>query len=118
MAQMTKHRERLSRPPIRRPINRTAVALWRHFPGDNQRPADLAQSQLIWQREYDWDFIKVSPSSSFHVLIGASRTKWQGGDEVARVYTNAWSSNRKTGPRSGRSAPLRGITPGRSAAWS
>ena len=117
MAQMTK-RERLSATINGQEVDRIAVALWRHFPGDDQRPADLAQSQLVWQREYDWDFIKVSPSSSFHVLDWGVQDEWQGGNEGSRVYTKRWSSSRKTGPRCGRSALPKGITPGRSAAWS
>ena len=45
MAQMTK-RERLSATINGQEVDRIAVALWRHFPGDDQRPADLAQSQF------------------------------------------------------------------------
>ena len=36
MAQMTK-RERLSATITGQEVDRTAVALWRHFPGDDQR---------------------------------------------------------------------------------
>ena len=117
MAQMTK-RERLSATINGQQVDRVAVALWRHFPGDDQRPSDLAQSQLVWQHEYDWDFIKVSPSSSFHVLDWGVQDEWQGGNEGRASTPNAWSSSPKTGPHSGLSAPRRGITPGRSAAWS
>jgi uroporphyrinogen decarboxylase len=61
--------------------------LWRHFPGDDQRPADLAASTLAFQREYDWDFIKVSPSSSFCLVDWGARDEWVGGDEGSREYT-------------------------------
>ena len=110
MAQMTK-RERLSATINGQEVDRIAVALWRHFPGDDQRPADLAQSQLVWQREYDWDFIKVSPSSSFHVLDWGVQDEWQGGNEGSRVYTKRvvfkpedWAALRPLGPTEGHHA--------------
>ena len=110
MAQMTK-RERLAATINGQEVDRTAVALWRHFPGDDQRPADLAQSQLVWQREYDWDFIKVSPSSSFHVLDWGVEDEWQGGNEGSRVYTKRvvfkpedWAALRPLGPTEGHHA--------------
>jgi len=110
MATMTR-RERLLATISGEEVDRIAVALWRHFPGDDQRPADLAQSQLVWQREYDWDFIKVSPSSSFHVLDWGVEDEWQGGNEGSRVYTKRvvfkpedWAAIRPLGPVEGRHA--------------
>lgn len=109
-AKMTR-RERLLATVAGEPADRTAVALWRHFPGDDQRPADLAQSQLVWQREYDWDFIKVSPSSSFHVLDWGVEDQWQGGNEGSRVYTKRvvfepedWATLRPLGSAEGHHA--------------
>jgi uroporphyrinogen decarboxylase len=56
-------------------------------PGDDQRPADLATATLQWQRQYDWDFIKVSPSSSFCLVDWGAEDRWIGGDEGNREYT-------------------------------
>jgi uroporphyrinogen decarboxylase len=86
-AQMTR-RERLLAISNGEPTDRAAVALWRHFPGDDQRPADLAAATLTWQREYDWDFIKVSPASSFCLADWGVQTRWIGGDEGTRDYVN------------------------------
>ena len=86
MAQMTK-RERLLATVNGQQVDRVAVALWRHFPGDDQRPADLATAILQWQREYDWDFIKVSPASSFCLADWGAEDRWIGGDEGNREYT-------------------------------
>lgn len=69
------------------PVDRTAVALWRHFPGDDQRPADLAWATLAWQAQWDWDFIKVSPASSFCLVDWGAADQWVGGDEGNREYT-------------------------------
>jgi uroporphyrinogen decarboxylase len=109
-ARMTR-RERLLATIAGQPVDRIAVALWRHFPGDDQRPADLAKSQLVWQQENDWDFIKVSPSSSFHVLDWGVEDEWQGGNEGSRVYTRRvvfkpedWATLRPLGATEGHHA--------------
>lgn len=85
-AKMTR-RERLEATIAGEPVDRMAMALWRHFPGDDQRPDDLAAATLQWQRQYDWDFIKVSPSSSFCLVDWGAADRWVGGDEGNREYT-------------------------------
>jgi len=85
-ATMTK-RERLQATVKGHPVDRPAVALWRHFPGDDQRPGDLAAATVAWQAQYDWDFIKVSPSSSFCLVDWGVEDRWVGGDEGTREYT-------------------------------
>ena len=86
-AHMTR-RERLLATIAGAPTDRLAVALWRHFPGDDQRPADLADATLTWQAQYDWDFIKVSPASSYCLVDWGLQTRFGGGDEGTREYLN------------------------------
>ena len=86
MTLMTR-RERLEATCAGERADRTAVALWRHFPGDDQRPDDLAWATLMWQRTWDWDFIKVSPASSFCLVDWGAEDRWVGGDEGNREYT-------------------------------
>lgn len=86
-SQMTR-RERLFATVAGQSVDRLAVALWRHFPGDDQRPADLAAATLSWQAQYDWDFIKVSPASSFCLVDWGIETRFGGGDEGTREYIN------------------------------
>jgi uroporphyrinogen decarboxylase len=85
-ATMTR-RERLQATVKGHVVDRPAVAMWRHFPGDDQRPSDLAAATLSWQAQYDWDFIKVSPSSSFCLQNWGVEDRWVGGDEGTREYT-------------------------------
>jgi uroporphyrinogen decarboxylase len=85
-AMMTR-RERLLAAARGSDMDRPAVALWRHFPGDDQRPSDLADATVAWQAQYDWDFIKVSPSSSFCLVDWGAEDQWVGGDEGTREYT-------------------------------
>ena len=81
-------RERLLALAAGQPADRPAVALWRHFPGDDARPDDLAAAHIAWQRTFDWDLLKVTPSSSYCIQDWGVRAVWQGGDEGTWTYQN------------------------------
>ena len=68
-------------------VDRSPVALWRHFPGDDYRPRDLAAATVAFQRKYGFDFVKVTPASSFCVQDWGSRDRWVGTLEGTREYT-------------------------------
>jgi len=87
MAEMTK-RERLEATIHGEPADRPPVALWRHFPGDDQDPAELAASTVAFQRQYDFDFIKVTPASSFCVRDWGVEDRWLGNEEGTRDYVH------------------------------
>lgn len=80
-------RERLERTIAGEQTDRIPVALWRHFPGDDQRAADLARSVIEFQRSYDWDFVKATPASSFCVTDYGAQDQWEGSPDGARVFT-------------------------------
>jgi len=80
-------RERLEKAVAGEPLDRVPVALWRHWPGDDQRAADLVESTLAFQRQYDWDFVKFSPTSSFCITDYGVQDKWVGSLEGTREYT-------------------------------
>ena len=80
-------RERLEKTVAGEPTDRVPVALWRHFPGDDQRAGDLASSIIAWQRQYDWDFVKVTPASSFCLVDYGVQDRWVGSIEGTREYT-------------------------------
>jgi uroporphyrinogen decarboxylase len=111
MTERMTRRERLQATVAGQPTDRVAVSLWRHFPGDDQRPADLAWATLAWQAQWDWDFIKVSPASSFCLVDWGAEDRWVGGDEGNREYTRRpirhpedWSTLPVLDPRAGRLA--------------
>lgn len=83
---MTK-RERLEATLQGESVDRPAIALWRHFPVDDQDPRELARSTVAFQREYDFDFVKVTPASSFCLRDWGARDVWQGDPEGTRAYT-------------------------------
>jgi Uroporphyrinogen-III decarboxylase len=84
---MTTHKERIQACLDNEIIDRPPVALWRHFPVDDQEPKSLADSTLHFQRTYDFDLVKVTPASSFCVKDWAVEDEWMGDTEGTRRYT-------------------------------
>jgi uroporphyrinogen decarboxylase len=80
-------RERLQAAIAGEPVDRVPVALWRHFPVDDQRPEDLAAATLEWQALYDFDLVKVTPTSSFCIKDWGCNDAWEGNPEGTRTYT-------------------------------
>jgi uroporphyrinogen decarboxylase len=91
--------ERPDRPP---------VALWRHFPVDDQSPYDLARATLSFQRLFDFDFVKVTPASSYCLQDWGAQDAWRGATEGTRQYTRRvihapvdWEALPELDPRQG-----------------
>ena len=105
---MTSKRERLEKTIAGEATDHVPVSLWRHWPGDDQRAADLASSTLEFQRRYDWDFVKISPSSSFCLTDFGVQDAWVGNIEGTREYRKRvvdrsldWTDLRVLDPRRG-----------------
>ncbi|MBI1279479.1 MAG: uroporphyrinogen decarboxylase [Anaerolineaceae bacterium] len=101
-------RERLEKSFAGEATDRLPVALWRHWPGDDQRAADLARSTIEFQKTYDWDFVNVTPAESFAVSDFGFQDEWQGNLEgtrtwVKRVVTRSldWTNLRPLDPTRG-----------------
>ncbi len=71
-------RERLERAIAGEAVDRAPVALWRHWPGDDQRYADLARSTIDFQHDYNWDFLRVMPARAYHVVDYGVQASWDG----------------------------------------
>lgn len=80
-------RERLTKTIAGEPTDRVPVALWRHWPGDDQRAADLARSVVEFQKAFDWDIVKVTPASSYMIADYGVQDVWEGNLEGTRTYT-------------------------------
>jgi uroporphyrinogen decarboxylase len=102
------HRERMelvlsgARPDV------TPIALWRHFPVEDQDPHDLAEAILRFQLEFDFDLVKVTPASSFSVRDWGVEDVWEGDPEGTRKYVRraiekpaGWSKLRPLDPGRG-----------------
>jgi len=77
-------RERLERAIAGDKVDRVPVSLWRHWPGDDQRYADLARSIIDFQHDYNWDFVRVMPSSNFQVMDYGAQDEWRGNQQGIR----------------------------------
>lgn len=67
-------------------MDQLPVALWKHFPVDDQSPERLAAATIHFQNTFSFDFIKVSPSSSFCLKDWGARDVWNGDPEGTRDY--------------------------------
>lgn len=67
-------------------VDRPPVALWRHWPVDDQVGDQLARATLDFQNIYDFDFIKVTPSSNFCVAGYGADSYWEGNQEGTRSW--------------------------------
>ena len=68
--------------------DRTPIALWRHWPKVDQTAQGLADAVLAWQAAYDFDFIKVTPTSGYAVEDWGARFVDKGNREGTREYTD------------------------------
>jgi uroporphyrinogen decarboxylase len=81
------HRERLEACLSGEILDRPPVSLWRHFPVDDQTPDGLAAATADFQNRYDFDFIKVTPASSYAIRDWGVEDQWNGNTEGTRDYT-------------------------------
>ncbi|MEN9563094.1 MAG: hypothetical protein RIR73_1338 [Chloroflexota bacterium] len=84
---MTTHRERIQACLNGERTDRTPIALWRHFPKEDQNPETLAAATIKFQQTYDFDIVKVTPASSFAVKDWGVEDEWQNNSEGSRAYT-------------------------------
>ena len=82
------HRERLQACLNGEATDRPPVALWRHFPVDDQSPETLASATIQFQKRYEFDLVKVTPASSFCLKDWGVEDAWEGSTEGTRRYTD------------------------------
>jgi uroporphyrinogen decarboxylase len=83
---MISHRERIRACLAGEVPDKAPVALWRHFPVDDQFPDSLADAQIAFQRTYEFDLVKVTPASSFCLRDWGAEDEWRGNTEGTREY--------------------------------
>jgi uroporphyrinogen decarboxylase len=65
--------------------DRVPVALWRHFPVDDQDAGKLAAHTLAYQRAWDFDLVKFMPSGTYGIEDWGAKTAFEGAENGARV---------------------------------
>lgn len=103
------HRQRMERVLSGENPDRVPVAFWRHFPVDDQDPYALMRSTLWFQTTYDFDLVKVSPSSSFCLRDWGALDEWTGSAEGTRDYRGAVIQRPEDWQRLPRLSPWQGF---------
>lgn len=65
MVTMTK-KERIDAALKGEEVDRVPVSFWRHYYQQERDPSLLADALLAFQRDFQWDFVKVNPRASYH----------------------------------------------------
>lgn len=80
-------KERLKAAIAHEAVDRSPVSLWKHFPVDDQYPETHTEATLAFQRDYDFDFIKISPSDEYMIHDYGTQTEWTADLRGCRTYT-------------------------------
>ncbi len=95
-------RERLHAAIHQQKVDRPPIALWRHFPGDDLDPEKHARRAIEFQKQYDFDFVKVTPAASYVAeMYGGELTdagNREGTRNHARRVINDWRDWKKIEP--------------------
>ena len=104
--------ERIQRAVERKPVDRTPVSFWRHFPELDDDPFALAETLLAFHARYDLDFIKVMPTGVYCVEDWGCRVGYQGDIDGSRVCVDHavkrpgdWAKLRLLDPEAGVAYP-------------
>src|SRR5207249_10195911 len=81
-------RDRIRAAIAGKPVDRVPVALWRHFPGDDQRAESLAAAHVTFQKKYQWDLLKVTPASGYYGDDWGLRAGYKPNREGTRHYAD------------------------------
>src|SRR5262245_1380412 len=92
-----------------RAVDRVPVALWRHFPHDDQDAGKLAARTLEWQRAWDFDLVKFMPSGTYGVEDWGARSIYDGAPNGARVIADPGVSSSAQWPKLKELDPGKGV---------
>lgn len=102
------HFERIEAAIAGAPTDRVPVALWKHFPVDDQDAGKLARHTVEFQRRYDFDLVKFMPSGTYGVEDWGAKTAFEGAANGARVVKEPgvksaadWRRLRRLDPKQG-----------------
>src|SRR3989304_6888904 len=74
MTSSMNHWERIRSTIKGEETDRTPISLWRHWPTHEESSLALATSTIRWQREYDFDMIKVTPMGTYAIEDWGAKT--------------------------------------------
>lgn len=110
------HWARIEAAVAGRAVDRIPVALWRHFPHDDQDAGKLAARTLEWQRAWDFDLVKFMPSGTYGVEDWGARSVFDGAANGARVIAEPGVKRPEDWRRLARLDPAKGVLGAQNAA--
>jgi uroporphyrinogen decarboxylase len=81
------HRDRLKCILAGERPDRFAASMWRHFFHMESTVEGTVDAMLYFQREYDWDFMKINPRADYHIEGWGFEQNWS---------TNEFEKHKKT----------------------
>jgi uroporphyrinogen decarboxylase len=91
------------------PTDRVPVALWRHFPVDDQNPERLAALTVEWQHRWDFDLVKFMPSGTYSVEDWGAKSVFEGAANGARAISDPGVKRAGDWRRLARLDPRKGV---------
>ncbi|MEE8577309.1 MAG: uroporphyrinogen decarboxylase family protein [candidate division Zixibacteria bacterium] len=82
------HRERLLRIIAGERPDRFAASFWRHFFSREHDAEGTAVAMIDFQKQFDWDFIKVNPRADFHVQDYGLKLDYSTDDLVKHIKSD------------------------------
>ena len=79
------HWERMRAALRGREVDRPPVSLWRHWPVEDETAAGLAAAMLRWQRDYDFDLVKMMPTGTYGIEDWGASTIYEPNDHGVRT---------------------------------
>ncbi|HEX2896608.1 MAG TPA: uroporphyrinogen decarboxylase family protein [candidate division Zixibacteria bacterium] len=70
------HRDRLELILAGEQPDRYAASFWRHFYHKESTAKGTAETMLDFQKEFDWDFMKINPRADYHIEDWGFKQKW------------------------------------------
>lgn len=110
------HWARIEAAVAGRAVDRIPVALWRHFPHDDQDAGKLAARTLEWQRAWEFDLVKFMPSGTYGVEDWGAKSVYDGAANGARSITDPGLKRAEEWPRLARLDPSKGVLGDQNAA--
>ncbi len=74
------HKERLELILAGEKPDRYAASFWRHFYHKENNAKGTAEAMLDFQKEFDWDFMKINPRADYHIEDWGIEQKFSTGE--------------------------------------
>lgn len=67
-------------------VDHAPIALWRHFPTEDQKAETLAAAHVAFQKSYRWDLVKITPASGYYGDDWGLRASYKPNRDGVRHY--------------------------------